>query len=273
MALTNNSSNKLTNLELSIQISLSGLSFCILERDSNTITSLYNKDFNKNLNPLEILDHLKHLFKTNKALDSDFKKVSIIHDNDLSVQVPKPLFNEDQVADYLKFNAKILKSDFITFDTIEENDCVCVYVPYININNFIYDKYGTFTFKHISTVLIETILKLEKDGLYQKVYVNVKKGSFEIIVLDSGKLKLYNAFKYTTKEDFIYYLLFTAEQLNLDTEVFKLVLLGNINKNDELYEITYQYIRHVSFGEHLNSFRYLKAPKLSHNHFSLINSL
>ena len=185
MAQKNNDTNKLTNLELSIQISLSGLSFCILQRDSKTITKLEAIRFEKSLNPFEVLDYLKNLFNSDADLDNNFQKVTIIHDNDLSAQVPKVLFNEDCLADYLKFNAKILKSDFITYDVIQDNNSVIVYVPYININNFIYDKYGTFTFKHVSTILIENILKAEKDSQDENIYVHVNRNHFEIIIIEN----------------------------------------------------------------------------------------
>jgi len=188
MAITNKTNNKLTNIDLSIQISLSGLSFCTLQRDDNIISNLKHIDFNKNLNPLEVLDKLKHTFNTEKDLQGDFNTVRIIHDNELSTLVPKPLFNEDCLADYLKFNSKIIKSDFITFDNILINDSVNVYVPYININNFIYDRFGGFTYKHASTVLIEHILLIEKNSDITKVYVNVSKNHFEIVVVNNTNL-------------------------------------------------------------------------------------
>ena len=273
MAQTNNSSNKLKNLELSIQISLSGLSFCILQRDSNTIIKLEDSRFEKKRNPLEVLDYLKNLFNTEVVLDNNFQKVSIIHDNDLSAQVPKKLFSENHLADYLKFNSKILKSDFITYDVIQENDSVNVYIPYININNFIYDKYGSFTFKHISTILIENILKIEKGSRSEKIYVHVNTNHFEIIITESGALKLYNSFKYTSKEDFIYYLLFTAEQLNLNPETFDLVFLGQIKKNDDLYAIAYKYVRNISFVNQLYGFNFNNKAALDHTNFTLLKSL
>ncbi|MDO6759559.1 DUF3822 family protein [Tamlana sp. 2_MG-2023] len=272
MAQTNNSSNELTNIELSIQLSLSGLSFCILNRNLNSIINLGEFQFEKKLNPLELLDRLKELFNNQKALSYDFSKVSVIHDNDLSALVPQSLFSEDCLADYLKFNSKILKSDYITFDTISENDSVNVYVPYININNFIYDKFGAFTFKHISTVLIENILQIEKNKLNTRVYIHVSTGHFEIVVVENSKLKLYNTFTYGSKEDFIYYILFTAEQLNLNPETLKLVFLGQIEKGDKLYEIAYKYIRNISFGSRNDTFKFEKQPKTGYSNFTLINN-
>ena len=100
MAQTINTLNKLTNIELSIQLSLSGLSFCILQRDTNTIVSLKEIRFDKKVNPIELLDKLKHTFNTESILQNSFKKVIVLHDNELSTEVPKSLFNEDFLADY-----------------------------------------------------------------------------------------------------------------------------------------------------------------------------
>ncbi|TWO33114.1 DUF3822 family protein [Seonamhaeicola sediminis] len=272
MTSSNNTINKLTNLELSIQISLNGLSFCILERNTNTITNLKQISFEKKLNPLELLDQLKGIFNSEHALQTNFSKVHVIHDNDLSTLVPKSLFNDVALADYLKFNSKILKSDFITYDHIALNDSICVYVPYININNYLYDKYGEFTFMHISCILIESILQLEKNSESTKFYVNVSLNHIELIIVDKSKLLFYNTFEYVTKEDFIYYILFTAEQLNLNPEVFNLVFIGDINKDDEFYKITYRYVRHVEFGNRNDVFKYSELPKSKYSNFALIKS-
>ncbi|MFY0714469.1 DUF3822 family protein [Seonamhaeicola sp. NFXS20] len=272
MAITNSNINKLTNKQLSIQLSLNGLSFCILQKDTNTISTLKTIDFNRKLNPIELLDELKGLFNTEPPLHDNFDNICIIHDNELSTLVPKPLFNEDALADYLKFNSKILKSDYITYDNVLLSDSVCVYIPYININNYLIDKFGAFTFKHISTVLIESILQLEKNAEVTKVYVNVSASHLEIIVVEKAKLIFYNTFEYITKEDFIYYILYTAEQLNLNPEVFNLVFIGDINKDDEFYKITYRYVRHITFGNRNDTFKFIENTKTNYSNFALIKS-
>ena len=272
MVKTNKNLNILSLQELSIQISLSGLSFCVLHRESNTITYLKYFSTKKKQNPFEALDLLKHAFNTEKELQNTFNLVTVIHENELSTLVPKPLFNEDNLADYLKFNAKILKSDLIAYDDLLINDTVNVYVPYVNINNFIYDTFGAFSFKHFSTILIDKILSIEKNAEDSKMYVNVSNSHFEIIVTNKSNLILYNTFEYTTKEDFIYYILFSAEQLELNPETINLILVGDIDKKDELYTITYKYIRNVSFGNRLDTYLYLNSPKSNYSDFTLLNS-
>ena len=272
MATANKISNKLTNPELSIQISLSGLSFCVLQRQKKSIAFLEHINFGKKINPHDLLDKLRHIFNTENILQNDFANVYVVHVNDVSTLVPKPFFIEDNLADYLKFNSKILKSDFIAFDDIEINDSVNVYVPYVNINNFIYDRFGAFTFKHYSTILIEQILLIEKNSESPKMYVNVNSYHFEIIVVEKGKLILFNSFEYNSVEDYIYYILFTAEQLKLNPEMLNLVFLGEVVKEDNLYNITYKYIRHVSFGKCNTPFKYLNSTFSEYSNFTLINS-
>ena len=274
MAQAINNTNKLTNIELSIQLSLSGLSFCIFQRNTNTIVALKDYNFDKKLNPIELLDRLKHLFNSESVLKHSFESVVIIHDNALSTLVPKALFNADCLSDYLKFNAKILKSDFITFDTININDSVNVYVPYVNINNFIYDKFGSFTFKHVSTILVEQILLIEKYSDVPKVYVNVSKNHFEILVVNAAKLQLYNSFEYSTKEDFIYYVLFTAEQLKLNPDKLNLIFIGDVDTKRELYTIAYKYIRFVFLGDREDNYKYSidAQPETNHSNFALIKN-
>ena len=272
MALSNKSLQKTTNHKLSIQLSLSGLSFCILQEVTNGIVALKNFKFDKKLNPLEVLDFLKQLFVDEEILKQSFNSVCIIHTNELSTLVSKTLFNEDHLADYLKFNAKILKSDFIAYDTLNNHDMVNVYVPYVNINNFIYDSFGSFTYKHFSTVLVESILFEEKDNTDTKVYVHVGLDHFEIVAIDQGKLLLYNTFDYKTKEDFIYYILFSYEQLKFNPENHPLVLLGNISKTNDLFDIAYKYIRHVDFGSRKDNYTFNEAQDNEHSNYIILNS-
>jgi hypothetical protein len=77
------------------------------------------------------------------------------------------------------------------------------------------------------------------------MYVHIHESHFEIIVVQNQKLILFNSFDYSTPEDLLYYILFTAEQLQLNPEKFSLELLGKVSEWDSLYSIIYTYVRHV----------------------------
>ncbi|EGV42032.2 DUF3822 family protein [Bizionia argentinensis JUB59] len=273
MAITINNQHIKSNKNLSIQISLNGLSFCILNTESKTVVFLKEISTEKRETPFTILEMLITAFKTEKELQTSFNNIQIIHENELATLVPDVLFQEENLADYLKFNSKILRSDFIGFDKIDINKSVNVYVPYVNINNYIYEKFGTFSYKHFSTILIESILKKEKGETFTKMYAHIQSTHFEIIVVKNGELLLYNSFEYTTKEDFIYYVLFTAEHLKLNPDELILQFLGKVSESDDLYNIAYKYIRHIRFAQRRDTFKFQEKPESNHAFFTLIHSL
>ncbi|MCT4629678.1 DUF3822 family protein [Winogradskyella sp.] len=261
--------------ELSIQVNLNGLSFCILNRTTNTIEYLNSILFANKLSPFEVLNSLKNELSTNAIFyNDDFNTVAVIHQNELSTLVPKDLYDENQKADYLKFNTKILKTDFIAHDELVVNHSVNLYIPYVNINNYIFETFGEFTYRHSSTILIDTVLQKVKTTNNTQVYLHVNSSTIEIMVVEKGQLQLFNVFDYYSKEDFIYYVLFVFEQLNLDVETSIIYLSGCIEKNDTLYDLLYTYIRHVELIDINFTYHFSERAKALnlHHHYLILNS-
>lgn len=259
--------------ELSIQISLSGLSFCIINKSENTVEYIKTVDLKQKHSPDYLLNKLKAVFETNSVFEHDFENVLCIYQNELSCLVPEELFNSGQLANYLKFNAKILKTDFISHDKIGPVGAINVYVPLVNINNYLFDQFGSFTYKHSSTILIENLISIKPSDT-DRLFVNINTGTFEIISFRADKLIFYNIFQYQTARDLIYYLLFTIEQLNFDTEIIKLYLIGNIEKGDKNFKLIYKYVRYVEILDFEPQFKFEKTDgnKNSLKNFIILNS-
>ena len=236
------------NKEISIQFSLDGFSFCICNSLTKELQHFTTQTFENSVaTPELLLSKIEDLFKDNLVLKQQFDKVTVIHQNSLSTLVPNALFNEDELPLYLNYNIKTLTNDFIAFDSLEQIDIKNVYVPYININNYLFQQFGEFDYKHHSTVLIDKLVLYSKNNTEKQFFVNVSNANFDIVVIENSKLLFYNSFSFNTKEDFIYYILFTAEQLQLNPEKLLLFFIGDIEKDSEIYHITYQYIRNVDF--------------------------
>lgn len=250
MTLRKNSTLNKSHKELSIQLGLSGLSFCILDGSTKKIHSLDTIELENTTVPEDLIAHLENWFNKPENQDMIFEKVVAIHENELSAVVPKPLFNESNLSDYLKYNVKILENDYLSYDAIDQHEIYNVYVPFTNVNNYLFDKFGDFEYKHASSILIETLVNQAKKGDKPTLYAYISRTHFEIITTDQKQLILYNTFSYHQKEDFIYYLLFTIEQLNLNPEKVTVYLLGLIDPQSELYQIAYQYILDVKIGNH-----------------------
>jgi hypothetical protein len=225
---------------------------------------------NENITPQKQLDFITNEFKNNALLNQEFTSVSVTHSNNLSTFVPLPFFNKDNLREYLQYNLKVLENEFITYDTLESAEIANVYIPFVHINNYLFDRFGSFEYKHTSSVLVETLLKENLLNDKTHFFVNVETGIFQIVVLKNKKMEFFNTFNFKTKEDFIYYILFTAEQLNLNPTAFQLTFLGAIEKESELYEITYKYIKNIDFIQ--VDFLLSEDVKISnHSHFTLLN--
>lgn len=259
--------------KLSIQVSLNGLSFCILDTISNSIVASKQRQFGKVLTPYQLQKELQDMLREYRVLDYGYSSVVVIHKNSLFSLVPQDLFDEKEMANYLKFNVKILTNDLMAYDEIEQQDVVNVYVPFMNINNYIYDLFGAFDYLHNSTVLIQALLQGNTETREPVCYVHAGEDQMDITVLENKKLIFFNSFPYETREDLIYYLLFTLEQLSLDPESIKVRLFGNIEEGDPNYDICYRYIQNVSLFYPSQTLYSYAADEEEGIDFAVINAL
>ncbi len=249
--------NDLSESHLSIQLSLDGFSFCIIDEHKKQVVELKHNSFsNHSPTPQKHLKNVENLFKNEVLLKRRYSSVNITHINNLSTLVPKPLFDKENLHNYLKYSSKIYKNDYVVFDEIENHDIINVYIPFVNINNFFLEKFGAFEYKHFSTILIENLLNTYKFSEHPHMFVNMDSKHFEIVIIGNNKLLFYNTFTYQTKEDFIYYVLFTAEQLNLNPEKMDMVFSGNISKESDIFKIAYTYIKNVSLLENRSIYNF-----------------
>lgn len=231
--------------KLSIKVSNSGLAYCSSDTLNHTLLSFREIPFDANDHkPAE--EWCANIFAANAELRAPYDEVVVLHDNNLSTFVPTALFDEQYLGSYLQYNVKVFETDFFAFDEVGTYPMNNVYIPYVNLNNFFVDEFGNFVYKHAHTVLVSKLLELSRNVDDKKMFVHMAAGHFEIVIVQNQHLLLFNSFDYKTPEDLIYYLLFTAEQLNLNPETFKLEFLGDISEDDSFFKIAYKYIRNVS---------------------------
>ncbi len=262
--------------KLSIQVGLDGFSFCVFDLLTSKVLSFKKvaffsfKDSNKLENAANLLsDNIN----SNSELQECYDEILVIYSNNLSTFVPHALFDEDYLGSYLQYNTKVFETDFFAFDIIENYEMNNVFIPFINFNNLFIEKFGSFDYVHASTILVTKLLDLSKNTDAKKMYVQINKSTLDLVVVQKQKLVLYNSFDYKTPDDLLYYILFTAEQLDLNPEFFSLQLFGNVHIEDDFYKLCYTYIRNVSllnvnFMKSKNDF----TETVNRDNFILFNS-
>ena len=254
--------------KLSIQFSLDGFSFYI-SNSHNIISKFTSFEFPKAIkSPVLILKEIQEIFKNEKSLQQDFEFVNVIHQNNLSSLVPNQYFKDNDLNNYLKYSIKTITTDLIVYDDLNFIKAKNVYVPFVNINNFIFQNFGEFEYKHHSSILLEKLISQSDNSL--NFFVNISQSLFDIVVLKDSQILFYNIFEYQTKEDFIYYILFTLEQLELSSEETNISLTGNIDEHSELYKILYTYVRNISFFNSKNPIYNNQTEIDKHSNFILL---
>lgn len=269
--MTEKNNNRVQNINsrLSVQVSLIGLSFLVTNLETKATLFYSEKKFPDPLTPEELLLEIQDVISKMERVNIEFKEVIVVYSSKMHATVPLPLFEESRASEYLKFNSKILSTDFIALDILETHDIVVVYVPFVNINNFFFEKYGSFQYYHGVTSLLKSVSNLEKHSIVPKMYLHLQDGMVDCVIVKDGLLELCNTYSYKTPEDLIYYILFCLEQLKLNPETIPLFLCGNIEKGDPNYEILYTYIRTIKFVENTISL----TLEATHKDFLINNAL
>ena len=107
-------------------------------------------------------------------------------------------------------------------------------------------KWPNAKITHSSCLFINSMMKdMESDG----VFVNVRNRDFDLLIKRNGKLQFFNNFKFTTKEDFAYFLLFALEQNNVSGQDAPVRFSGLIRPASDIIDLCGRYVRDIRFVE------------------------
>ena len=225
------------------------------------------KDFNQSTNKIA------EIIASEPLLQKEFYSSSLALNEFPSTLVPTPFYKEEKSREILGFNHKVHEE--ILSDKMQQMDAINIYSVPTELLNLIRKSFPNTQIKCNSSILIEQLLLQNKNTEKTIVYACIQKNVLEICVIEENKLELHNSFSIDTKEDMLYFLLFSMEQLRLSPEKTELILLDDILKSDEKYNLLYQYVRNISFGnrpENLNFSKELESIK-SHQYFCLFSQI
>ena len=241
----------------------------IFSDSTGNIVEYVQKEFKEKLSPKKLLKKLDEIIIESEINISCVISVKLIVFNKLSTLVPKNLFDEKLSLEYLKFNSKLLKNDFAANDLIEEIGAVNVFLPFVNVNNYLIEKFGSFHYYHYSTILIKKLLKYNtyKDS---SIFANVQLNYFQILIFKNKKLQYYNNFEFKEKEDILYFTLFVMEQNKINNTKTKLLLLGDINDKSDTFKLLSKFIKNIDIIKYENSKKTKNIENISNIDYLLI---
>ena len=259
--------------KMSIQLNLDGLSFCIFNPALSCIESIYHLPLPPSMPSLVVEKELQDFLNEERALCQDFDTIKVLHNNEQYAFVPEKLFSTEHLFEYLKFNVQEYRNQIISHDTLSEEQMVNVYIPNAPINRILRETYGIFEYEHFTTTLLRVLL-MHNPQKKDAIYGHFDKNAFHLVVFKEEKVAFFNRFSFEEPIDMLYYLLFSLEQLSIDTEVTPMYLLGDIIRNSERYYLIYKYIRFIYFlpPQRNNPFCQNMDPALARQNFILTHT-
>ena len=230
-------SNQISNLHLSIELSSSSLSYCIIDTQKYRCLLLSSQKLET--------DNLLEIFSNDDYLSQNFKSKSISFVNFANTLVPFELYDKEDKENLFALNHE-LNDEVLLEDNLREEIINLHAVPKLffqTIKNILPEA----ALRSQSSILINNFtnlnLKVETMFLYLK-------DSFVNIVVTKGKNLLFqNKFNYVTKEDLLFYVLFSIQELNFSNEDINTIVYGNVTEDE--FSILYDYIRNIKYGNKL----------------------
>lgn len=240
---------------LSIQVSLNGLSFCILDPLREKYIAFSHKNFDIDLYFNDFLNLVEDFIGENELLNHTYKNVKLIWISNKNTLVPSVLFKKDNLRKYFEFNQKLDDLDELHFNELKYIDAYSVYIVPNLLANIFTKQFPKISFYNQQIPFIEhTMFKYHSET--KKVFVNVNESFIDLSLTENGKLLLYNNFTYKTETDLIYFILYVFNQFDLNTETTELILSGRIDKKSLLFLKLKEFVNHLKFCKLADSFSY-----------------
>ncbi len=242
---------------LTIRLSTDGFSLVVFSIDKNRYLCLETYAVKHIEQPELLAAALDEVTMLRPWLTYPFHSVLVIIDHIYNTLVPNSLYEEKEKGVYLAFNQPFSDNSRIQSDTLKAAEAHNIYYLSNPLVEKIKDIWANARIAHLQSVLVESLLISKRHKIEEpNAFVHVRRGSFDLAILKNDKLVFINNFRYNTPEDFIYFVLFAFDQLHLNPETTPLTLAGDVEKGSPVYEILFQYIRHVSFVNRNPAFEY-----------------
>ena len=241
---------------MAIQFSLGGLSYALLDTVTRTLVALECYQSNLLADSDDLLRTLERALESKGLNGKDFHSVICLYDNRICTLVPESLFDETQQAKYLDFSFQIPEGYAIASESIEKNACCIVYAYPKALHDKVLAKWKEAQFKHTSSIHIGKAMEDVGDTF---VSVMVRNRDFDMAIKKDGKLLFFNNFKFNTKEDFAYFLLFAMEQNGVSGADTTVRFSGLIRPASEIVDLCGRYVKDIRFVDDPHTLQVSKA--------------
>lgn len=266
--------NNLHHCTLFIHFSENSISLVTANKNHNQVLGLQiieernNNIFKKNIS------EIRSIFDSINLNKDDYTNIKIIIENNCYALVPEPLFAGDKAESFLKLNTPIGNNHQVLFNRLQKN-VVNVFSLNISLYDALKQLFPQSEIIHETELLLSVLFANDVKEKTENLFVHVHETYIDIGFVKENTLRYLNSFSCEADTDIIYFLLSVAEELKLNQDRFKVMLLGKVNANGSLISLMKKYISNVELLKRPVLFSYPASFRefAEHQYFIQINSL
>jgi hypothetical protein len=258
------------------EISMSKFSYAIYDMDRRKFVALESYTYPKTMQRVQLDEQIGQILDASHLLRSAYQKIRIIWAGTQYTLVPVELYDSKHDATYMQFTQSVMPGSEVLSDTLKNLNAVNIYAIPSLVKDRLQQRLQIHQFMHHISIMAELLLIENKQSVHEHTaFVNAGSMSYDLVILSKGKLVFCNTFEYRAAEDFMYFLLFSFEQLQLSTERTPVLLMGDILPSSEIYDLLIKYIRNVSFISRSKAcnYSYVFNDLPAHFHYNLLNAM
>jgi hypothetical protein len=244
--------------QLFILIGQDYFQYCLLDTEKSKFIALADFRLPSGVKtPGLIYSQIENIIAEEELLRKKYPSVVIGVDTPHHTLVPAPLFDKDQVSEYLGFNFRIPENYQYIADHVQEIDAynVCGFPE--QLKEIFSGHFAKAAFVHSSTAILKATYYQHKiNPESANLFLNVRSNYIDLVMFEGSRPVLFNSFSCMSREDLLYYTLFVIENSSLRPDQVRLCLGGMINEDSESYRLLAQYIGNLSFCSRLSTFNY-----------------
>lgn len=239
--------SNLAKYHLSVQFSSDYISVCVNEVKTSNVVCLWQQHFPNSL--LSTAQEFQNrLEQCPFAVNNTYRSVSFSVVNSNYTFIPSALFQEENLQEYVTMNCGEMM-DVTYYANAHSALSLVVGFALPNVfSEYIKSDFPQAKIWQHSSLLLFSVFRDFKQMDEEQLFVHYKNNQLEVLFFSKGAFKFGNSFSVLSPEDFIYYLLFSCQQLQINPEKVKLILLGEIKLDSEFHRLIYTYFQKIQFG-------------------------
>jgi hypothetical protein len=176
--------------------------------------------------------------------------------------VPSSFFDREQLMSYLLFNYRIPDGYMAGFDQVEELGASNVYGFQPALMEILRKHFRDAAIVHRSTALMKAFSQVSPAYPFPSaLFMHMSDTCMHLACFTEQRPVFFNSFPAQSKEDILYFILYTIEQLKLRPDAVPLLISGMIDPDSDSIKFLRHYVPHTELTMPLPSFNYAAMLK------------